>query len=138
MGGVKAQGEFKVFDSGGGWAFLFRKPLLCTFKARHNFEDNMVTITGNNSALTMLRNGIMRRYASESLENIGISLTLDVKQWESSSGGSPKQDPLPREVTQSKPSNAEQINCHPSTDILFGEEEWTSLFANVEALGRSM
>ena len=74
LGGVEARGEFKVFDfdSGGGWAFLFRKPLLHAFKARHNFKDDTVTITGDNSISTMLGNSIMRRYANESLENCCI------------------------------------------------------------------
>ena len=138
LGCVEARGEFEVFDSGGGWAFLFGKPLLRTFKARHNFENDTVTITGDNGASTTLGNGIMRKYASESPENIGISLMLDVKQRELSPGGSPKQDPPPREVTQSKPSNTERINCYLSPDTPFGEEEWTSLFADVEALERSM
>ena len=76
-----------------------------------------------------------RNYSNK---NIGISLTLDMKQWESLSGGSLKQDPPPREVTQSKTSNTEWINCHTSADIPFGEEEWTSLFEDMEALERSM
>ena len=73
LGGVEARGEFEVFDSGGGWAFLFRKPSLCAFKARHNFEDDTVTVTGNNGALTTLGNGIMKRYAGKSPESIGVS-----------------------------------------------------------------
>jgi hypothetical protein len=138
LGGVEARGEFEVFDSRGSWAFLFRKPLLHAFKARHNFEDDMVTITGNNGMSTTLGNGIMGRYAGESPESIGMSLTLDVKQQELSLGGSPKQDPPPREVTQSKPSSAEWIDCHLPPDIPFGEEDWTSLFADMETLERSM
>jgi hypothetical protein len=137
LGGVKARGEFEVFDSGGGWAFLFGKPLLCAFKATHNFKDDTVTITGNGASM-MLGNGIMRRYANEISENIDISLTLDMKQWESSSGGALKQDLPPREVTQSETFNAKQINCHTSADMPFREDEWTSLFADVEALERSM
>ena len=138
LGGVEAQGEFEVFDSGGGWAFLFGKPLLCAFKARHNFEDDTVTVMGDNSALTTLGNGMMKRYTGKSPESIGISLTLDVKQRESSLGGSPKQDPPPREVTRSKPPSSERIDCHLPSDIPFGEDDWTSLFANVETLKRNM
>ena len=138
LGGVEAQGEFEVFDSGGGWVFLFRKPLLCAFKARHNFEDNMVTVMGDNGASTTLGNGITKRYAGESPKSIGISLTLDVKQRESSSGGSLKQDPPPKEVTQSKPPSSEWIDCHLPPDIPFGEDDWTALFANVETLRRNM
>lgn len=32
IAGIKTQGEFEVFDSGGGWEFLFRKPMLHAFK----------------------------------------------------------------------------------------------------------
>jgi len=28
LGGIAFKGEFKVFDSKGGWAFLFGKPLM--------------------------------------------------------------------------------------------------------------
>jgi len=138
LGGVEAQGEFEVFDSGGGWAFLFGKPLLRAFKARYNFEDDTVTVTGNNGAPTTLGNGIMKRYVGESPESMGMSLTLDMKQWELSLGGSPKQDPPPREVTQSKPRSSERIDCHLPPDTAFREDDWTSLFADVETLERSM
>ena len=38
LGGLRAEEEFEVFDSGGGWEFLFGKPLLHCFKALHDFE----------------------------------------------------------------------------------------------------
>ena len=44
LGGLKAEGEFEVFDSGGGWEFLFGKPLLRCFKAVHDFNSHTVTI----------------------------------------------------------------------------------------------
>jgi len=44
LGGLQAEGEFEVFDSGGGWEFLFRKPLLHRFKALHDFGTDTVTI----------------------------------------------------------------------------------------------
>ncbi|KIM60569.1 hypothetical protein SCLCIDRAFT_85716, partial [Scleroderma citrinum Foug A] len=53
--GVEASGTFKVFDSGGGWSFLFGKPLLCAFKAKHDYETNEVTII-NNKGSAILRN----------------------------------------------------------------------------------
>ena len=99
LGGVEAKGEFEVFDSGGSWAFLFGKPLLCVFKARHNFEEDTVTITDANDMSTTLENGLMTILANEDLEEIGISLTLDVKQRAMSLGGSPESDPPAREVT---------------------------------------
>ncbi|KAJ7304812.1 hypothetical protein DFH08DRAFT_976412 [Mycena albidolilacea] len=42
--GVQAQGVFEVFDSGGGWEFLFGKPLQMTFAAVHNYKWDMVDI----------------------------------------------------------------------------------------------
>ncbi|KAG2744480.1 hypothetical protein P692DRAFT_201669873, partial [Suillus brevipes Sb2] len=43
---IKTQGEFKVFDSGGGWQFLFGKPLLQAFRVVHEYETDTVRITG--------------------------------------------------------------------------------------------
>jgi hypothetical protein len=45
--GVNMQGEFEVFDSGGGWKFLLGKPMLQSFKAIHEYETDIVHITGN-------------------------------------------------------------------------------------------
>ncbi|KAG2349705.1 hypothetical protein BDR05DRAFT_871679, partial [Suillus weaverae] len=42
IGGVQAQGEFEVLQSGGGWKFLFGKPLLRAFKAVHDYEVDEV------------------------------------------------------------------------------------------------
>jgi hypothetical protein len=44
--GTKAHGEFKVFDSGGGWKFLFGKPMLHVFKVVHDYRTDEVDITG--------------------------------------------------------------------------------------------
>jgi len=55
--GVETTGTFEVFDSGGGWSFLFGKPLLCAFKAKHDYETDKVTITDSNTTAT-LRNRI--------------------------------------------------------------------------------
>jgi len=41
---VKIEGEFEVFDSGGGWAFLLGKPLLHKFRANHDFHTDTVVI----------------------------------------------------------------------------------------------
>jgi len=44
LGGLKSEGEFEVFDSGGGWEFLWGKPLLRHFKTIHNIDMDTVTI----------------------------------------------------------------------------------------------
>ncbi|KAH7918391.1 hypothetical protein BV22DRAFT_977878, partial [Leucogyrophana mollusca] len=41
---VTTHGEFEVFDSGGGWAFLFGKPLLRAFRAVHDYTSDEVRI----------------------------------------------------------------------------------------------
>ncbi|KAG1812772.1 uncharacterized protein BJ212DRAFT_1276045, partial [Suillus subaureus] len=53
IAGVEAQGEFKVFDSGGGWKFLLGKPMLQVFKAIHEYETDTVLITGNGISTTI-------------------------------------------------------------------------------------
>ena len=46
------QGSFKVFDSGGSWSFLFRKPLMKAFDAVHYYLKDMVTIrSGRHAAM---------------------------------------------------------------------------------------
>ncbi len=37
-------GSFEVFSSGGGWDFLFGKPLLEAFKAVHDYKTDLVRI----------------------------------------------------------------------------------------------
>ena len=44
IAGVIVHRAFEVFDSGGNWDFLFRKPLLKAFKAVHNYTSDTVTI----------------------------------------------------------------------------------------------
>ncbi|KAG2071616.1 hypothetical protein BDR04DRAFT_956738, partial [Suillus decipiens] len=46
IGGIKTEGEFEVFKSGGGWEFLLGKLLLRAFRAIDEYETNMVHITG--------------------------------------------------------------------------------------------
>ncbi|KIN95454.1 hypothetical protein M404DRAFT_106983, partial [Pisolithus tinctorius Marx 270] len=41
---VEAKGTFEVFNSGGGWSFLFGKPLLQAFKAKHDYTTDKVMI----------------------------------------------------------------------------------------------
>ncbi|KAG2352784.1 hypothetical protein BDR07DRAFT_1497656 [Suillus spraguei] len=57
IGGIWAAGEFKVFQSGGGWEFLFRKQLLQTFKAVHDYKVDDVSVTGI-GGMTILCNRI--------------------------------------------------------------------------------
>lgn len=51
--GVEAAGTFEVFDSAGGWSFLFGKPLLKTFRAVHDYTMDEVTISDDNTTVTL-------------------------------------------------------------------------------------
>ncbi|KAJ8585783.1 hypothetical protein M405DRAFT_744702, partial [Rhizopogon salebrosus TDB-379] len=53
INGISTQGEFEVFNSGGGWKFLFGKPLLFAFKAIHEYETDTVSITGKGGSTTI-------------------------------------------------------------------------------------
>ncbi|KAF8150280.1 hypothetical protein K438DRAFT_1624551, partial [Mycena galopus ATCC 62051] len=44
MEGVSIRGTFEVFDSGGGWTFLFGKPLQAVFSVVHNYKQDVVSI----------------------------------------------------------------------------------------------
>lgn len=46
LGGVAVDGDVVVFDSGGGWDFLFGKPLLKKFQAVHDYAADTVTVRG--------------------------------------------------------------------------------------------
>jgi hypothetical protein len=61
IAGVKAQGEFEVFDSGGGWKFLFGKPMLHAFKTIHNYKMDQVDITGKGGTRTLLNQSLARK-----------------------------------------------------------------------------
>jgi hypothetical protein len=51
--GVCAHGTFEVFDSGGGWTFLFGKPLQTIFSAVHDYKRDVVSIEANGKQVTL-------------------------------------------------------------------------------------
>ncbi|KAF8873067.1 hypothetical protein BD779DRAFT_1679411 [Infundibulicybe gibba] len=58
LGGIKLEGGFEVFNSHGGWSFLFGKPLLRTFRANQDFADDTVTVqAGPTAPVVVLKNG---------------------------------------------------------------------------------
>jgi hypothetical protein len=44
LGGIQVQGMIEVFNSGGGWSFLFGKPMLQAFKANHDYEQDTIQV----------------------------------------------------------------------------------------------
>ena len=80
LGTVQAEGEFKVFDSGGQWAFLFSKPMLRAFNATQNYTLNEITVSGVSST-SILRNQASDPNYTHLSTSAGINLTLDIKQF---------------------------------------------------------
>ncbi|KAJ7439824.1 hypothetical protein FB451DRAFT_1415471 [Mycena latifolia] len=52
-GGVHTGGAFEVFDSGGGWSFLFGKPLQTAFGAVHDYGQDTITLTVGGTRVTL-------------------------------------------------------------------------------------
>ena len=44
VGSATVEGSFKVFDSGGGWDFLFGKTLMTAFEPVHDYAVDEVFI----------------------------------------------------------------------------------------------
>ena len=98
LGGIQIEGEFEVFDSAHGWGILLGKPLLHTFNAVHEYGTNIVTISNpTTTTIVRLRNQIDDTF-SDTADKQGISLTLDMEQWEDLSGGSSDMNPPLRQV----------------------------------------
>lgn len=55
---ICAEGEFKVFNSGGGWAVLFGKPLLRCFQAVHDYHTDTVSIQSDNKSAILHNNTV--------------------------------------------------------------------------------
>jgi hypothetical protein len=50
---VRHEDVFKIFDSGGGWLFLFGKLLQTTFGVMHNHKRDIVKITVGDAKATL-------------------------------------------------------------------------------------
>jgi hypothetical protein len=82
IGGIQAAGEFKVFQSGGGWKFLFRKPLLQTFKAVHNYEIDEVSITGIGGTATLCNQIPMKKISTDDTREVAEVWELEDREKE--------------------------------------------------------
>ncbi|KAF8229203.1 hypothetical protein L208DRAFT_1177025, partial [Tricholoma matsutake] len=89
--GAEFQGEFEVFNSNGRWAFLFGKPLMRAARATHNFEADTIEIHSKTGTITLTNQ--IDEEAAEHATSLGVSLTLDVKQWGTRKGGTSGQNP---------------------------------------------
>ena len=44
LGSIQMQGTFEIFPSNGAWEALFGKPLLCRFRASHEYINDTITL----------------------------------------------------------------------------------------------
>ena len=107
LGKTTVEGEFEVFDSGGSWAFLLGKPLLRSFRAEQNYERDIVSICDRNNKKETLLNEIKQPRVGG--DKPGVNLTLDVKQHETTTGGSSETNPPLREVQYNAPNVTAEI-----------------------------
>ena len=77
--GITAQGTFEVFDSGGGWLFLFGKPMLWAFHALHDFRNDTVILVRDKKQAAVLTNQIDQPYYAR-LATQGLRPALNWKQ----------------------------------------------------------
>jgi len=93
LGGLQAEGEFEVFDSSGGWEFLFGKLLLHCFKAVHDFNADTVTVWTAQGSMALCNNVKLVKVTP-----MGASPAHNAKQQENSVGGSSSMNPPLRQV----------------------------------------
>jgi hypothetical protein len=95
LGNVEVYGEFEVFDSKGEWNFLFGKPLLRQFKAIHDYGVDTVTVKHPHTGLKFVLHNQAHPLSTNTMDERGIHLTLDVKQQENITGGTSDQHQTP-------------------------------------------
>ena len=92
--GIRMEGEFEVFDSGGGWKFLFGKPLLRRFQAIHDYDTDTVSIQSERNTAT-LHSNVARAVLTAPAGN---RLAYNAEQQENLVGGSSDANPPSRQV----------------------------------------
>ena len=108
--GISQLGTFQVLNSNGAWALLFRKPLLKSFRAVHDYVKDIINIPNRKKWVT-LENQFANKQGITS--NLLANLTIDIKQLVNLSGDgilSPS-----REVSQDNVYN--NLIANKSTDM---------------------
>ena len=95
MKGIRVEGEFEVFDSSGGWTFLFGKPLLRRFRAMHNNHNVDTVSIQSDQGTAILCSGNAQAVVTAPTGN---RPTSNVEQQETSVGGSSSMNPPSRQV----------------------------------------
>ncbi|TFY79122.1 hypothetical protein EWM64_g4890 [Hericium alpestre] len=121
--GVKVEGAFEVFDSGGGWAFLFGKPLLASFRAIHDYQADVVHVSNGPQSSTLhnqLRVTQYDRWATWQ----GVHVVLDWKQYTNLAGGdNPPSRQVSRKSSRSHEKRLDPVrNCSPADTQLLQVE----------------
>ena len=80
LGGIGTKITFKVFNSGGNWAFLFGKPSLETFNTIHDYRNDTVFIAGIGSSTTIPNQEQYPHY-THIAKVAGVNLAPDIKQY---------------------------------------------------------
>lgn len=112
LGEMEIEGEFEVFDSKGGWAFLLGKLLLQQFGTRQEFSLDTVTMGAvEGSRNTILHNEITQPRQGDDI--VEVNLTLDVKQKE--------QDPDLISTRGMNPWNPKQV-ARILKEVTFGKD----------------
>ena len=112
IGGVTMRGEFEVFQSGGGWNFLFGKPLLQTFKAVHDYDTDVVQVTGNGGTTTLQN---QTRATNASIEDVEDIDAYKIEGMASNAGGSnPDKNPPSKEVSDSHEVHESHSRTRPA------------------------
>ncbi|KAG1841586.1 hypothetical protein F4604DRAFT_1939409 [Suillus subluteus] len=80
IGGVQAEGEFEVFDSGGGWKFLLGKPMLQVFQAIHDYSTDQVQVMGEGRTKTLYNQSQAKAASVEDVREEGEQVGITMKE----------------------------------------------------------
>ena len=108
---------FEVFDSGGGWLFLFGKPMLWAFHALHDFRNDTVILVRDKKQAAVLTNQIDQPYYAR-LTTQGLWPALDWKQHKTNQEQTPA-----REVGEVQSAMVIEDN----TEQAEREAQWTEI-----------
>jgi hypothetical protein len=88
LNGVRVQGTLEVFNSGGGWSFLFGKLMLRAFRVTHDYEKDTIQVRDNKKTMELENDIDSVYYASKKGKT--TPKTVDWKQH----GTNPHADPV--------------------------------------------
>jgi hypothetical protein len=98
LGGIMINGGFEVFNSKGGWDFLFGKPLLRQFKAVHDYRTGTITIKHPQTGHKVILHNQLHLPIENDKNEKDIHWTSDIEQWGNTIGGTSGKNPPLRQV----------------------------------------